>query len=251
MKILAIMGSPRKLGNTYLVTKCIEEKLKQLDSTFEVEYLFLQDADLKICSGCRLCFDQGEACCPHRDDIPAIVARILQAEGVIFASPTYVGNMTGLMKNLMDRLAYFCHRPAFFHKKALLVSTTGSAGVWSALVMMSIPVGTWGFQVTGKLGLVMNTGKVIPVPEKYSRKIDRVAAVFYKNLREKKCSPNVFSLVAFQANRKYHQGKVSYDAQYWREKGWLEPSRKYFIPARINIINQLMANIIAKLLRFT
>jgi hypothetical protein len=159
--------------------------------------------------------------------------------------------MTGLMKNFMDRLAYFCHRPSFFGKKALIVSTTGSGGVMSALVMMSIPIGVWGFQITGKLGLVMNTGKVIPVPEKYLRKIDRTVAAFLKNIQEKKCSPNVFSLVVFQANRKYHQGKVTYDAQYWREKGWLEPGRKYFIPARINVINKLVAYIIAKLLRFT
>ena len=190
------------------MTKRLEERIKQLDRTVDFEYLFLEEANIKMCSGCRVCFDQGENRCPHRDDVPDIAARMLEADGVIFASPTYVGNMTGLMKNFMDRLAYFCHRPAFFEKKALIISTTGSGGAFSALVMISIPIGTWGFQVTGKLGLVMKTGKVIPVPATFDRKIDRAAYAFYKNLREKKCSPSVFGLVVFRINCKYHREKI-------------------------------------------
>jgi multimeric flavodoxin WrbA len=34
-----------------------------------------------------------------------------EADGVIFASPGYTANVSGLMKNLMDRLAYTAHRP--------------------------------------------------------------------------------------------------------------------------------------------
>jgi len=58
MKILAIIGSPRKKGNSYKATKEVEERMKQLGKV-EFEYLFLKDADLKMCSGCFNCVSKG------------------------------------------------------------------------------------------------------------------------------------------------------------------------------------------------
>ena len=46
MKVLAIMGSPRKKGNTYKVTRKIEESMMQLRNV-EFEYVFLKDVDIK------------------------------------------------------------------------------------------------------------------------------------------------------------------------------------------------------------
>jgi multimeric flavodoxin WrbA len=85
LKILAIMGSPRK-GNSYNITKTIEEKMKSLGSV-DFEYLFLKDVEVSKCSGCHLCIMKGEEKCPYNSDILKIEKMMMEADGVIFVSP--------------------------------------------------------------------------------------------------------------------------------------------------------------------
>ena len=47
------------------------------------------------------------------------------ADGIIFASPVYVNDVSGIAKTWIDRLAYVCHRPAFAGKCAYLIATVG------------------------------------------------------------------------------------------------------------------------------
>ena len=67
MKILAVIGSPRGRGAGYQVVKKIEERMKALGEV-EFTYLFLKDANLKLCAGCYTCMAKGEDKCPLKDD---------------------------------------------------------------------------------------------------------------------------------------------------------------------------------------
>jgi multimeric flavodoxin WrbA len=102
--------------------------MKQLGGV-EFDYLFLMDADLQPCRGCFACLSKGEQFCPLLDDRESIVQRMLDSDGVILVSPVYVLNVTALMKNFIDRLAYICHRPLFFRQHAMVLSTTGGVGL--------------------------------------------------------------------------------------------------------------------------
>lgn len=115
MKILVIMGSPRK-GNTYRATKKIEKSMQSMGSV-EFEYLMLKDTDLSQCRGCFVCFTKGEDHCPCKDDAPVIEQKMHSADGVIFATPVYGMNVSALMKLFIDRFSYIFHRPRFFDKK--------------------------------------------------------------------------------------------------------------------------------------
>ena len=118
MKILAIMGSPRK-GNTYRAVQRIEENMKAMGEV-EFEYLWLKDAGLADCKGCTVCFLKGEQRCPLKDGRKAIEQKMLSVDGVIFASPNYASNVSGLMKTFIDRFAYAGHRPRFYGQYALM-----------------------------------------------------------------------------------------------------------------------------------
>lgn len=76
---------------------------------------------------------------------------MLEADGVIFASPVYVYNMSGLIENFVDRFAYTCHRPQFF-KPAVIVSTTGAVGLAFTMFLLGFNVGGRGFKTAGKAG---------------------------------------------------------------------------------------------------
>jgi multimeric flavodoxin WrbA len=83
-----------------------------------------------------VCQAKGEEFCPNADDLTALVARLKASDGVILVSPAYANNISGLMKNLFDRLAWASHRPPFRGKPAMLV-VTGSAVTRSARLSLA------------------------------------------------------------------------------------------------------------------
>ena len=66
MKVLAIMGGPRKGYGTKIMEK-LEQELKVLQKV-EFEYLYLKDVNLESCRGCHNCFFRGEDKCPVGND---------------------------------------------------------------------------------------------------------------------------------------------------------------------------------------
>jgi multimeric flavodoxin WrbA len=60
----------------------------------EFEYLFIKDANLESCRGCFTCIAKGELFCPIKDDRAKIEEKMLNSDGVIFASPGYVMNIS-------------------------------------------------------------------------------------------------------------------------------------------------------------
>jgi multimeric flavodoxin WrbA len=149
MQVLAIIGSPRK-GHSYRVVEQIERRLTQ-NPNLHFEYVFLSQLNLEPCRGCYVCQSRGEQYCPLKDDRAELVARMQQADGVILVSPAYTANVTGLMKNMMDRIAYTAHRPAFLGKPAMLVATASSftGDTLKALGWF----GYTGFEIVARLGV--------------------------------------------------------------------------------------------------
>lgn len=85
---------------------------------------------------------------------------MLEADGVIFATPVYVYNVTWLWKTFLDRFAYICHRPRFHGKHAMVIVSTGAVGLSFVTKLLSFEIGTWGFSVAQKLGAICPTGKL-------------------------------------------------------------------------------------------
>lgn len=86
----------------------------------EIERISLGQLDLNTCRGCRVCFDKGEEKCPLKDDVLSIRDKMILADGILAASPVYVEDVNGIMKNWIDRMAFNCHRPAFAGKSAYI-----------------------------------------------------------------------------------------------------------------------------------
>jgi multimeric flavodoxin WrbA len=150
MKVLVIMGSPRK-GNTFHAAEQIREIL-QSHGPLEFDYLWLRDENLGFCRGCFTCIAKGEENCPVKDSAPAVEQKLRDADGVIFASPVYGMNVSGHFKVFVDRFSYIFHRPRFFKKKALLLSTTGAIGNDEVLRYLRLVAQVWGFEVVGEAG---------------------------------------------------------------------------------------------------
>jgi multimeric flavodoxin WrbA len=108
VKVLGVVGSPRKNGNT---AKLVKRALEGAASVPGVETELYEMGGKKFhhCTGCLSCAETGE--CVFKDDLSDFIARYLQADGMILASPIYHMSVTGLMKNAIDRLgnSLFCN----------------------------------------------------------------------------------------------------------------------------------------------
>jgi multimeric flavodoxin WrbA len=240
MKILICIGSYRKRGNTARITEMVAEQLQKLaaygDEPLEVEKLFLAHEDIKGCRGCRVCFDKGETRCPLEDDLSEVKAKMLAADGLIIASPVYVNDVNGAIKNWIDRLAYICHRPEFSGKCAYVVATVGNGPTNHALRTMSMALNFWGYYVVGQSGF--KTGAFMDREEMvscYEPGTKRVAEELFQAVRERRPSkPSFLSLMTFRIQQRYWQRnkEESIDSAFWEDRGWTEPRSEYYISPR-------------------
>jgi len=244
VKILVLIGSPRK-ANTYHTVQKIEQYHKQI-SDCEYEYLFLKDINLGLCKGCFTCIAKGEENCPLKDDRDWIVQKIKTADGVILASPNYAANVPWLMKNYIDRFAYTLHRPKYFNQKFMLLITSGSfMGVKSAMEALSIMVS--GGNVINRLS-VLNSPQMNDKKQKIQEeKIKKNTEKFAKLMNKKKSSKPTFSYLiwfsAFKAASEINKNSLPADYQYYKNKD-------YFINCKLNIFQRIVIKISTNFFRF-
>lgn len=104
MKIITILGSPKKHGNTGTVLKQFEELVA---SAHQVERIDLTDYRLHGCLGCSVCQRTLDAPgCVQKDDISEILNRMLNADVIVYATPLYVWSFSAQIKALLDR--HYC-----------------------------------------------------------------------------------------------------------------------------------------------
>ena len=99
MKVLGIMGSPRLKGNTDLL---LEEALKGAQSRQAgVEKISVDKMKITPCKEYYGCLKDGN--CVMRDDMDIIIPKLLEADGIIVASPMFFYGITAQLKALIDR----------------------------------------------------------------------------------------------------------------------------------------------------
>ena len=97
MKAIGIVGSPRKNGNTELLTT---HTLKAIaEEGLDTELIRLSGLEIKPCNACMVC--QKEERCPIVDDLFPIYLKMKEADAIILASPVYYGSATALIKAFM------------------------------------------------------------------------------------------------------------------------------------------------------
>lgn len=106
MKLLAIMGSPRKDGNTAQLLQLIQ---KSAPKNWEVEIIVLTDYQIYGCTGCSQCqMDTEHFTCIQNDDGNMLLSKIIAADAVIYGTPLYGHNYSWQLKIFLDR-----HIPLF------------------------------------------------------------------------------------------------------------------------------------------
>ncbi len=103
MKVLGIVCSPRKTGNTEVLVKEALDSAHKLGA--EIEMIKVSDVNIMPCDGCETCEITGE--CKIEDDMQGIYTKLLQSDGIIIGSPVYWWGLTAQAKIIIDRTFVF------------------------------------------------------------------------------------------------------------------------------------------------
>jgi len=102
MKVVAFNGSARKGGNTAQLVQAVFTPLEQ--AGIETELVELSGQSLSGCIACYKCFKNKDMRCAVTEDaLNSHIEKILAADGVILASPTYFADVSAVMKALIER----------------------------------------------------------------------------------------------------------------------------------------------------
>lgn len=126
MRILALLGSPRKNGNTALLLEEYLRGIKASNKDVEITKVYLQEKNINNCSACDYCRKTNIGQCAIKDDMQDLYPLFCQADMVIYATPIYWWSVSAQLKAFMDR----CYglgplKDSFAGKKAALLMTYG------------------------------------------------------------------------------------------------------------------------------
>lgn len=193
MKVIAINGSPRKDGNTYLALKTACDILNE--QGIETEIVNVGNMNITGCKACGGCAGKGR--CVINDGFNEVADKAAAADGIIVGSPVYYAGINGTLKCFLDRL-FYVHSSEMRFKPAAAVVALRRSGVthtyqtiynyFTISEMLITPTNYWpgvhggakgeaeqdleGMQIARGIGrnmsylLKMKAESTVPVPEK-------------------------------------------------------------------------------------
>ncbi len=133
MRILGIVGSPRKNGNTEIMMK---EALGVAGKAgWEIETFLMSEKQVAPCDACGTCFQVGS--CVVQDDMQELYDKLEQADAVIFGSPVYFGSVSAQTKAVMDRMFALLGRRSMKGKVAGTLVVTRRVGAIQARSLLN------------------------------------------------------------------------------------------------------------------
>jgi multimeric flavodoxin WrbA len=100
MRVLGIVGSPRKNGNTEILMNEILKTTREAGC--ETEIFLMSEKEVAPCDACGSCFQVGS--CVIQDDMQELYAMMQRADVIVFGSPVYFGSVSAQCKAIMDRM---------------------------------------------------------------------------------------------------------------------------------------------------
>jgi multimeric flavodoxin WrbA len=165
-KVLILLGSPRKKGNSALLAGKIAEGAESAGAS--VETVFLHELEIKPCKSCYACQVPGSKRCAIDDDMQKLFPLMLEADAWVLASPVYWFTMSAQLKLWMDRCFAFpayAENPFSGKKIAIAMAYGGEdpfdSGCVNALRTFQDAYGYVGAKIEGYVyGSAMKAGEI-------------------------------------------------------------------------------------------
>ena len=237
MKITVINGT-EKHGITYRLKELFLEPFK---GKAEITEFYLPKDGPGFCIGCTQCFRNNQELCKDAACIRKIEKALLEADLLVFTSPSYVMHATGAMKALLDHFGYrwMPHRPAkeMFSKRVLIITQSLGAGEKSTAKDIKDSLSWWGISYIKKCNFKLmseiqwdklNDKKRLEMTNGMAKMARKFSRLDYS----KKAHTNLITKVKFYMVRmlqtKLGKDNPEYtDFKYWKANGWLDKVRPW------------------------
>lgn len=171
-KTLLISGSPRK-GNTDFVLTQIFNEIKT-----DKELILLRDKNIKHCLGCLSCHKKPK--CVIKDDMTDILNKMLEADVIIIGTPNYFDNVSGLLKDFIDRTHPLYSTTLLKGKKLILVMVGGGEVEGSLKYLTECTCGFVTYQEMELIGEYCFQGLNLNDLEKDRKTIEEIKGIVLK-----------------------------------------------------------------------
>jgi multimeric flavodoxin WrbA len=231
MKIAIINGTDKK-NSTYNLKEMLLTKLGELNTI--TEYYMPKDLPI-LCKGCLNCVNRGLIKCPQIDYMSPIKDSLFSADLIIIATPVYVGNMPGGLKNFFDHFSVLTmsHRPDkfFFKKHALILVDASFQGTSATIQAIRTQLDSWGIGKTFELGFNLEDSRnwedvTETQIESISDSLNKVIVKLQKSMITKNLPQTSIKKLFFEykkwhlENNKKYNNKDTLDYEYWYQNGW-------------------------------
>lgn len=125
-KIVILEGSPRKGGNTDLLSDAFMRGAKEEGS--KVTKFYLAQKEIHPCMGCGACRrSEGHNCVfKDKDDFEEIIQAVIGADVLVVASPVYFYSLTAQTKTAIDR--FYAREMEIKDKTAYFITACAAPG---------------------------------------------------------------------------------------------------------------------------
>lgn len=116
-RVLGIVGSPRRQGNTEIL---VDEILAGAEENGAfIHKVILKDLDIAPCRACEVCRKTGA--CVQQDDMPDLLTQMFENDVWVLGTPVYWWGPTAQFKAFLDRWFGVNNREFFKGKEVILV----------------------------------------------------------------------------------------------------------------------------------
>lgn len=230
MKIVLIHGQNHK-GSTYHMGHIVVD---HMTGEKEITEFFLPKDLNHFCAGCYNCIEADETC-PFYEEKKRIMDAVMEADVLIFTTPTYCMHASAPMKSFLD-MTFTCwmvHRPRkeMFSKRAIVLSTAAGSSTKSATGDIKTALFYWGVPEIYTYGMALQAMGWDDVKPEKKEKLERDLRKLAKKLSATK-KPHVgiktkgmfFIMGRMQAAG---WGSSPVEKEYWQKHGWLAGNRPW------------------------
>ena len=123
-RVIGIVGSPRRNGNTELIVDSIIEGAEEVGA--QSQKVILKDLKIGPCRACNVCTKTGS--CVQQDDMDALLTQMFDSDVWILGTPVYWWGPTAQFKAFLDRWYGVNDRSKFKGKEIIVVIPSGGSG---------------------------------------------------------------------------------------------------------------------------